>query len=171
MNAATADALVPGAAPRALIAGEPHFSPYSQGRNAWVVVALAPSALTVPTELESIRFTVAVGAGGALTVTARPSRNDLATAVAGALESETRAVATAASALAESVGAPPPDRHSWPEALKRIAYDSRSQAEPYDGVGTSWSLIFEPWTEGHGWNGVLLDGKGARATHVNGKPR
>ena len=169
MGCASAHDLVPGAPARALVPGEVMTVPYSGGRSFLVVAALAPTELPVPTELEYLRFAVRLDTAGQLVVTARPARADLAAAVAQALGAEGNAVASAAEALTRAGLHPPPERKSWPRALKRVTYDSRLPAVEFGSAPTSWSLIFEPRGP-QGWNQVLLDGSGRRVTAVNGKP-
>lgn len=171
LAAATADALVPGAPARRLVAAGSFALPYSDGRARIVLVGLAPGApgnLRVPTQMESLRFTVGVEDGGDLRVAERPARADLATAVARVVADEARAMAAAEAAFAAARVPLPPGHASWRDALRSITYDARLPRERFAGE-PGWHLIFEDWNEGRGgWNGVLLDG-GLGVVSVNGR--
>lgn len=159
MSAATAADLVPGAAPRPLLAASVFPLPYSEGKTLVAVVGLAPgppASWPVPTQLESLRFVLALDAQGEPAITARPARPDLELATRRALAQEARAADVATAALLRAGIPLPPGKDSWRAAARAVTYDSRLPAAQHVGP-PGWSLIFEPWSDAHGWNHVLLD--------------
>jgi hypothetical protein len=169
-GAATAADLADGGPPRLLRGGAPRPLPHSGGRTLGVPVLLErgpPSHLRVDTEL-GLTFMVRVGDDGAVAVTDRPSRADLAAAVGLALAGEQRALEAAAAALAAAGVAPP--GASWAEALRTARLDPRLPADRVVGAPPTWSMIFEPWIEARGFNMVLLDAGTFAVQLVNGRP-
>lgn len=122
LGAATAKDLLPGAPPRPLVAAAQFPLPYSEGRTILAVVGLAPgepARLLVPTQLEALRYTLAITADGQVAVVARPARADLAAAASRALADEARAIAAAEAALDRARLPLPAGKASWRQATLR----------------------------------------------------
>jgi hypothetical protein len=171
LDAASAAALVGGAPDRALAGAGSFTLPYSDGRARVVVVGLAPGPpghLTVPTQLEPLRFVVREGADETLTVAEGPARRDLVEAVGRVLADEAKALDAAVAAMAAAGAVLPPGRASWKEALRSVTYDARLPPDRFHGE-PGWHFVFEPWDESHGgWHGVLL-GAGLDVKSVDGR--
>jgi len=170
MQAATASDLIPAAPARPLVVAQWFALPYSKGKSLQVVIGLSPGApgqLPVPTELEYLRFAIALAADGVFLVTERPSRADLVTAATRALADEAQAITAAEAALVRAKVTLPASSSSWKAALRRATYDSRLPAGRQFGEPT-WNFIFDPWTD-RGFNSVLLDQR-LGVIMVNGKP-
>jgi hypothetical protein len=170
LHAAHTSDLVDGAPPRALVADAPSPLPYSHGRvlGAELMIDSGPPCnLVVGTHL-SISFTLEVGEDGTLSTLKSPHREDVVAATKLALAGETKALDAASSALTQARVALPPERTSWSEALVRATVDARVPREQLVGEPT-WHLIFAPWSDETGWNGVLLDAQSFRVLSVNGR--
>jgi hypothetical protein len=170
LGAATAKDLLPGAPPRPLAVAAQFPLPYSEGRTILAVVGLAPgepARLLVPTQLEALRYTLAITADGQVAVVARPARADLAAAASRALADEARAITAAEAALDHARLPLPAGKASWRQALRSATYDARLPAGQFVGEPT-WSFLFDPWTEAHGFHQVVLDARLA-VTLVNGR--
>ena len=170
LRAVTAAELVPGAPARALIAGAARALPYSGGHTLQVPILLAagpPARLRVPTDL-SINLVMAVAPNGSISTTARPTREDLVTAVSLALGGEAQALKVASAALDAAHVALAPGTRSWADALTFAVIDARVPRAQLVGQ-PSWHLMFGPWDPAHGWNSVLLDANSFRVTLVNGR--
>jgi hypothetical protein len=158
-HAATATDLVPGAPPRALVVAQ-RFSPPRSNSALIVVIGLAPGApghLLVPTAMEYLRYTITIGGDGSATITTRPDRADLVRAVTTVLNDEARAFDAAEAALVRARVTLPPGMTAWREAIRDVTYDSRLPAAQFGVVAPSWSFIFEPRSDTHGYNQVLLN--------------
>lgn len=169
MRAARLSDLVPGAPDRALLPGTPTALEHTDGRTFLVPVVIEPgppAALPVPTEL-ALRFVITSAHDGAARVTSRPDRADLATAAALAVGGEARALEAAAAALDRARIRPPGS--SWAGALRSARLDPQLPAAQFAGTA-SWSMLFEPWSQEHGWNGVVLDARSFAVQLVNGRP-
>jgi hypothetical protein len=171
LHASTATELIEGAPARTLVAASSFTLHPGDGRGWVVVIGLAPGPpgnLARPTEMEYLRFLMRLEDDGVTTVTGRPAREDLITAVRVVLADEARAMDAAAAALTAAKVALPAGKSSWREALQRVTYDSRLPRERFVG-DPNWSFVFEPWDEARGgWNMVLLDA-GLGVEMVNGR--
>lgn len=168
LNATTAQDLIPGSPPRALEPGAPAPVPYTSGRSLIVPLLLARGDLRVPTEL-GLRFTVAVDPSSKLSITSRPSRDDLVTVTRLVIDGESRVLTAAATAL-DTAGVVSPGA-SWASALHAIHLDPQLPAAQFAG-SAMWSLMFEPYDETTGgWTLVLVDARTFAAIRVQGGRR
>jgi hypothetical protein len=170
LRAMTARELVPGAPAREVIGGPSRPLPYSDGRTVQVPLFLAPgppSRFRVPTDL-SINLMLAVGPTGAVSVSSRPAREDVVTAVSLALAGEVRALETASAALDAARVVRAADAKSWADALVFAVVDARVPRAQLVGA-PSWHLMFGPMDPNHGWNSVIMDANSFSVTMVNGR--
>jgi len=171
MHAATAAELVAGAPPRAFHVSGSFVLEHTSGHAIIVLLGLAPGApasLPVDTEIEYLRYSVAVHDDGTLALMDRPSRQDLVAGVSEALQHEAAAIEAATAALERARAALPAGRTSWKAALRSATYDARLPRERFAG-SPGWSFIFDPWDEKRGgFHQVLLDG-GLGVVMVDGR--
>ena len=170
LRAKSASELVPGAPARGLVGGPMRTLPHSDGRTLQVPLMLSagpPGGFRVATDL-SIQIMISVGPTGAVSATARPTRDDLVTAVSLALAGERRALEVASSALDAAHVARPADARTWADALAFAVVDARVPRAQFVGA-TSWHLMFGPMDPARGWNSVVMDATTFGVTMVNGR--
>lgn len=170
LRAMSASELIAGAPARALVGGPLRALPYGDGRTLQVPLVLSPGppgGFRVATDL-SIHVMMSRGSNHVVSVTARPAREDLATAVSLALAGEMRALEVASAALDSAHVARPADARTWADALAFAVVDARVPRAQLVGA-PSWHLMFGPIDSAHGWDSVVMDASTFGVTMVNGQ--
>lgn len=158
----SADAIVAGAPPRAIVLQPEAFLPHG-GSRSYILIALAPGPptnLAVPSEL-GIRFWVERPEGSAPPVVEGPDPADVVAAVRLALETEEAAVDAALRVMEASDVPVPAGAAQWRDAIRMVSLDPRLPRARLVGE-PSWQVIFDPWREPGGYPAVLLEARTQR---------